>query len=135
VLWSQRSVVSRWVRAEASAADRNKTLVPVMIEQCKRPIMFELTQTAELGHWSGAADDAAWCAFLDDLPQFVGKEPSDVTTPVHAVAQPVGVDNVGRVALALMPFADLTTGKDHGAYIAGLDEEVAAVLSRNSVVA
>ena len=47
VLWSPRSVVSRWVLAEATIADRNKTLVPVMIEPCERPIMFELTQTAE----------------------------------------------------------------------------------------
>src|SRR5262249_31782913 len=46
VLWSKTSVVSRWVRAEATLADRNRTLVPVMIEPCERPIMFELTQTA-----------------------------------------------------------------------------------------
>ena len=40
--------------------------MPVMIEPCKRPIMFELTQTAELSHWKGDAQDAAgrrgWCA-------------------------------------------------------------------------
>src|SRR4051812_46808608 len=53
VLWSKRSVVSRWVRAEATLADRNHTLVPVMIEPCERPIMFELTQTADLSRWSG----------------------------------------------------------------------------------
>ena len=43
VLWSPRSVASRWVRAEATLADRNKTLAPVIIEPCERPIMFELT--------------------------------------------------------------------------------------------
>ncbi len=48
VLWSKKSVVSRWVRAEATLADRNRTLVPAMIESCERPIMFELTQTADL---------------------------------------------------------------------------------------
>ena len=63
VLWSPRSVVSRWVRAEATIADRNKTLVPVMIEPCERPIMFELTQTAELGHWTGDSGDPAWRGF------------------------------------------------------------------------
>jgi hypothetical protein len=57
VLWSPRSVVSRWVRAEATLADRNKTLAPCMIEPCERPIMFELTQTAELGHWQDAPED------------------------------------------------------------------------------
>ncbi len=59
VLWSKKSAASRWVRAEATLADRNKTLVPCMIEACERPIMFELTQTAELGHWRGDASDAA----------------------------------------------------------------------------
>src|SRR6516162_9362271 len=53
VLWSKKSVVSRWVRAEATLADRNGTLVPAMIEPCKRPIMFELTQTADLCQWNG----------------------------------------------------------------------------------
>jgi TIR domain len=38
VLCSKKSVVSRWVRAEATLADRNRTLVPVMIEPCERPI-------------------------------------------------------------------------------------------------
>ena len=53
VLWSRKSVESRWVRAEATLADRNRTLVPAMIEPCERPIMFELTQTADLSHWTG----------------------------------------------------------------------------------
>ena len=62
VLWSVKSVDSRWVRAEATQADRNGTLVPVMIEPCKRPIMFELTHTAELSHWKGDPGDPAWKA-------------------------------------------------------------------------
>ena len=62
VLWSKRSVASRWVRAEATLGDRKGALVPAMIEPCERPVMFELTQTAELSHWDGAADDAAWRA-------------------------------------------------------------------------
>jgi TolB-like protein len=76
VLWSKKSVQSRWVRAEATLADRNKTLVPCMIEPCERPIMFELTQTAELGHWDGSPTDKAWVAFLADVRRFIGR--SDV---------------------------------------------------------
>jgi hypothetical protein len=47
------------LRAKARLADRNKTLVPCMIEPCERPIMFALTQAAELAHWHGAADGSA----------------------------------------------------------------------------
>ncbi len=55
VLWTRRSVQSRWVRSEATLADRYGTLVPVMLEPCDRPIMFELTHTADLAGWSGDA--------------------------------------------------------------------------------
>jgi eukaryotic-like serine/threonine-protein kinase len=71
VLWSVKSAASRWVRTEATIALQSKTLVPVMIESCQRPIMFELTQTAELGHWRGDGDDNAWLAFLNDVQRFV----------------------------------------------------------------
>ena len=73
MLWSKKSVASRWVRAEATLADRNKTLVPAMIEPCERPIMFELTQTAELSDWTGDSNDTRWQAFLAGVRRFVEK--------------------------------------------------------------
>ncbi len=72
------SVVSRWVRSEATLADRNRTLVPAMIEACERPIMFELTQTPELAHWQGAPEDKAWQSFLADVRRFVAQEDAAV---------------------------------------------------------
>ena len=60
VLWSPRSVSSRWVRAEATLADRQNKLVPVTIEPCDRPIIFELTHTSDLSHWDGSTTDPAW---------------------------------------------------------------------------
>lgn len=74
VLWSKESVESRWVRAEATQADRNGTLVPVMIEACKRPIMFELTHTADLIGWKGDEEDPAWLAYVSDVRRFVNGE-------------------------------------------------------------
>jgi hypothetical protein len=83
VLWWNKSVQSRWVRAEATLADRNKTLVLCMIEPCERPIMFELTQTAELSHWLGDAGDKAWVNFLADVQRFAAKgAPSTITRPI-----------------------------------------------------
>ncbi|MGQ7828553.1 TIR domain-containing protein [Altererythrobacter sp. Z27] len=67
VLWSPKSVNSRWVRAEASSADRSGKLVPVVIEPCTRPIIFELLHTIELIHWNGDVADPAWEQFLLDL--------------------------------------------------------------------
>jgi len=91
VLWSKKSVQSRWVRAEATLADHNKTHVPCIIEPYERPIMFELTQTAELEHWTGDASDKAWVAFLSDVRRFVtsggaSRRPPPFTAPLLAVA-------------------------------------------------
>jgi eukaryotic-like serine/threonine-protein kinase len=71
VLWSKSSVTSRWVRAEATTADRNRVLAPVMIEPCKRPVMFELTQSADHSGWKGDANDPLWRTFVSDLHKFV----------------------------------------------------------------
>ena len=74
VLWSRQSVTSRWVRSEATQADRFGTLVPVMIESCDRPILFELTHTEDLVGWSGDATDPRWPAFVERLRRFLERE-------------------------------------------------------------
>jgi TolB-like protein/tetratricopeptide (TPR) repeat protein len=71
VLWSKRSVESRWVRSEATQADRYGTLVPATIEECDRPIMFELTHTADLANWSGDPADPRWRSFVAGLRRSV----------------------------------------------------------------
>ncbi|MEO6255325.1 MAG: TIR domain-containing protein [Sphingomicrobium sp.] len=67
VLWSPASVASRWVRAEATLADRRNKLAPAIIEACDRPIIFELTHAAELADWKGDITDPRWRDFVSDL--------------------------------------------------------------------
>jgi eukaryotic-like serine/threonine-protein kinase len=73
VLWSRHSVDSRWVRSEATQADRYGTLVPVTIEACDRPILFELSHTADLTGWNGDSADARWRTLVDGVRRLVGK--------------------------------------------------------------
>lgn len=82
VLWSPRSVISRWVRAEATIADRRRRLVPAIIEPCDKPIIFELTQTVDLSHWQGDNSDRVWRIFVKDLCRMTGKTES----PGHSAA-------------------------------------------------
>jgi len=90
VLWSKTSVKSRWVRAEATTADRNRNLMPVMIEDCRRPIMFELRQTADLSHWDGNTNDPAWRAFLADVKRLMQRSaPVASSSDAVHVAPPV----------------------------------------------
>ncbi len=99
VLWSKKSVDSRWVRAEAMQANDSKTLVPVMIEPCKRPIMFELTHTADLSQWTGDRKDAAWQSFVGGVRLFVerdGKVPAG--TPASTISR-ASISPVMRASL------------------------------------
>ena len=79
VLWSPRSVRSRWVRAEATRADRQNKLAPVIIEACDRPIIFEMQHTVDLGAWTGDTSDPGWQEFLQDLRRIVARAPSPST--------------------------------------------------------
>ena len=90
VLWSPRSVASRWVRAEATLADRGNKLVPAIIEPCDRPIIFELTHAAELSDWTGDIADARWQTFVSDLRRLVGagSGAKEATAKQPAAAEP-----------------------------------------------
>ena len=111
VLWSPRSVNSRWVRAEATIADRGHTLMPVMIEACDRPVMFELKQTVEMFHWRGDLEDKAWLAFVADLRHKIGRaEPDPVAAPAPAATvaatpgpAPAARVSAGRSTVAVLP--------------------------------
>ncbi len=126
VLWSPRSVVSRWVRAEATLADRANTLVPVMIEACERPIMFELTQTAELSHWQGEADDRAWLALLEEVRRFVGGARSATAAPRAAPVAVVPRENL----LAVLAFDNLSNDEDMRYFSDGVSEEILYTVAR-----
>lgn len=82
VLWSSRSVRSKWVRAEATLGDRKSALIPVMIEPCDRPIMFELIQTADLVGWEGDTTAPAWRAFIADVRDHVDRKTAAAARPV-----------------------------------------------------
>lgn len=84
VLWSPRSVLSRWVRAEATLADRRNKLVPAIIEPCDRPIIFELTHAADLSDWTGDLSDNRWRTLVNDLRRLVGGGDEAVVQPAPA---------------------------------------------------
>jgi TolB-like protein len=138
VLWSPRSVGSRWVRAEATQADRNRTLVPVTIEPCKRPIMFELTQTADLSAWDGSSTDKTWRAFLADVTRFVQAEGASVPAPATAAAAPSPARAVasqsGRLSICVLPFANMSRDDEQEYFADGISEDIITDLSKVSAL-
>jgi TolB-like protein len=130
VLWSKKSVTSRWVRAEATLADRNRTLVPARIGACDLPVMFELTQTADLSGWNGDASNAAWRAFLADVRRFVDADAAATHPAPRPLAQtaPTPPQRPG-VALAVLPFINRSGRGDGDALAEEMAEDLTAALS------
>jgi hypothetical protein len=89
-----KAVASRWVRAEATLADRRNKLVPAIIEACDRPIVFELTHTAELADWHGDRSDPRWRNFVEDLGRLIQGGDEEAAgaqhAPVSSRPEPVG---------------------------------------------
>ncbi len=71
VLWSEHSVQSRWVRAEANLGDRLKRLLPALIGPCELPILFELTHTVDLSDWDGSPANEGWRSLLAEARRMV----------------------------------------------------------------
>jgi TolB-like protein/Tfp pilus assembly protein PilF len=137
VLWSPRSVASRWVRAEATLADRNKTLAPVIIEPCERPIIFELTQTADLSHWRGELNDAAWRSLVEDVRQFVVKDaPAEPRRPAPIVrpSSPTRGRRGGAPSLAVLPFANRSGLAEDEVFAFGMVEDIIDAMSQGTEV-
>ena len=141
VLWSKKSVASRWVRAEATLADRNKTLVPCMIEACERPIMFELTQTAELSHWQGDAADKAWLAFVAGVRRFVAKDAAPAVEAPAPVLAALSVQETlkpgqsgSAPSLAVLPFTNRSHLPEDEVFAEGMVEDVISALTQGVYV-
>jgi len=86
VLWSPHSVASRWVRAEATQADRRQKLAPAIIEPCDRPIIFELTHAADLCDWTGDITDIRWRTFVDDLRRLMDARAREAPASSHRLS-------------------------------------------------
>jgi TolB-like protein len=130
VLWSPESVASRWVRAEATLADRNKTLVPALIAPCQRPIIFELTQTADLAHWQGDRTDRAWQAFVTDVRRYVG-----AARPAAAVAQlQAALPRLDQVSVVVLPFNNMSRDEEQEYFADGISEDIITDLSKVSAL-
>ncbi|HTY94097.1 MAG TPA: TIR domain-containing protein [Steroidobacteraceae bacterium] len=160
VLWSKQSVQSRWVRAEASQAARYGSLMPVMIEPCELPIMFELTHAADLSGWRGDEVDPRWRSFVEGLRRLTGagmgpgaaaaatqEAPRHwvrwIATAAAAVlmisagvgwqwlqGRGAGSANGGEVSIAVLPFDDLSQARDQGYFADGVAEEILNSLAR-----
>lgn len=67
VMWSERSVQSRYVRDEAMYALERDKLVPLAVENVALPFRFKGVHTLSLLGWDGSRDFAEFRRLVDDI--------------------------------------------------------------------
>ncbi len=135
VLWSPASVASRWVRAEATLADRNRTLVPVMVAPCQRPLIFELTHTADLTRWGGDREDQAWQGLLADVHRLIAGQaapPGAATSASLTGPATARLAAAPRPAVAILPFVNMSGDPEQEYFSDGVTEDIITDLARVS---
>ena len=67
VVWSNNSIRSNWVLAEAEEAMRRGILVPVMLEETKIPLGFSRIQAANLSDWRPGSVHEDYDRWIDEV--------------------------------------------------------------------
>ncbi|HEX8148841.1 MAG TPA: TIR domain-containing protein [Pyrinomonadaceae bacterium] len=73
VVWTVQSVLSRWVKTEASDGAERGVLIPVLLDDVRPPFEFRRLQAARLVGWAGEADHEGYVALLNSLADLLGE--------------------------------------------------------------
>ena len=91
VFWSNESVASDWVRAEATVGRERGVLLPVFLDRAKPYPPFNLIHGEELVRWRGEAEHLGLRRTLSRLGQLIGRP---------GLAEYVGLDHADEDAVA-----------------------------------
>jgi TolB-like protein len=92
--------------------------------------MFELTQTADLSHWTGQSSDQAWRAFLADVRRFIeagAAQPPPVLQPLAQAAPPRL--HSAAPSIAVLPFINRSGLPADDNFADAMGEDLTAALS------
>ncbi len=86
VIWTQRSVVSEWVKNEANEAAQSGKLVPVLLENVTIPLAYKRTEAALLYDWNGEPDHPEMVLLFNAVSQTIEKNKAKKDTAQKNIA-------------------------------------------------
>ena len=89
VLWSENSIRSHWVRAEAAYALAKHKLLPITIDHSQPPLQFMQIQTLDFGSWQGSCEDETFERLLAALCKRLDRQLSVSRSTAAAAITPV----------------------------------------------
>jgi TIR domain len=92
VLWSEHSIRSYWVRAEAAYALAKRKLLPISIDQSQPPLQFLQIQTLDFCSWQGSCEDEAFERLLANLAKRLDRQFSISRSVAIAATPPASLE-------------------------------------------
>ena len=153
VVWSRRSVGrgGRFVREEASRAQRLGTYLPIRIDRVEPPLGFSEIHAIALHGWKGKRDNPAYRSLVDAIRAVMAGEAPQVASDASmsssrrtmligggagiAVIAAVGgwellkPRKAAAASIAVLPFANLSGDPRQDYFSAGIAEELRSSLS------
>ena len=80
VLWSSKSVKSRWVRAEAGDGLERGVLIPVLVEEVRPPLAFRRIKPGSLIGWTGNTSDQRVLQLVVDVNKILELQQENTRT-------------------------------------------------------
>ena len=108
VVWSEASVASDWVKAEAAEGVRRRILVPVLIDDVRLPLEFRRIQAAHLLDWHDTEPHQEFDKVVQAVTHLVGSRKQLERTETEADA-------------SAKPLPDMTKPRDEEPFIPMLD--------------
>ena len=122
VVWSAEAVKSQWVRSEADRARQDAKIVQLCIDRMRLPMPFDQIECADLDAWTGDLADPGVAQSQASVAHLVGLACEPGRRP--AIATP------DRPSIAVMPFKNITPGKNAEYLADGVSEDIITALSR-----
>ena len=136
VVWTPNSVESRWVRGEAREGAARGILVPVRFEGADLPIDVRALHTTDFDGWGEDAGSPQAQEVLRALDAMIARRPVPPPTAVIASsATPGSTPRPGRVAICVLPFANMSGDPEQEYFSDGITEDVITDLSKVSALA
>jgi len=94
VVWTDASVKSNWVKTEAGEGERQKKLIPILLDCVEIPLAFRRIEAAQLYDWDGVSLDHSEVAILSETVRgLVNKRSRVDDRPPNLIPQSKNVQN------------------------------------------
>jgi adenylate cyclase len=136
VVWTPSSVESRWVRGEAREGAERGILVPVRFERADLPIDVRTFHTTDFDDWGEDPRSPQVQEVIRALGAMIARQGAPRSaTAISGAAPSVSALRPARVAICVLPFANMSGDPEQEYFSDGITEDIITDLSKVSTLA